>query len=79
MKGLFQSKVKVTLQPTISRPVRLEVEVNLRPTVSRPVSPSVRRPSVTRGQFFFLLEISFELLIIVIQPQHGPQRKRIFQ
>jgi hypothetical protein len=35
-----------------------EVEVNLRPTVS----PGVRRPSGTREQFFFLLEISFRQL-----------------
>jgi hypothetical protein len=39
-----------------------EVEVNLRPAVSRPVCPSVRRPSETRDQFFFLLEISFKQL-----------------
>jgi hypothetical protein len=39
-----------------------EVEVTLRPTVSRPVCPGVRRPSGTRDQFFFLLEISFRHL-----------------
>jgi hypothetical protein len=39
-----------------------EVEVNLRPIVSRPVCPSVRRPSGTRDQFFFLLWISFRQL-----------------
>jgi hypothetical protein len=38
------------------------VEVNLRPIASRPVCPGVRRPSVTRDQFFFLLEISFRQL-----------------
>jgi hypothetical protein len=37
------SQVKVTLQPTISRPVRL----------------GVRRPSGTSDQFFYLLEIFF--------------------
>jgi hypothetical protein len=42
--------------------LELEVEVNLRPTVSRPVSLGVRRPSGTRDQFFFLLEISFRQL-----------------
>jgi hypothetical protein len=40
----------------------VEVEVNLRPTVSRPVCPGVRRPSGTRDQLFFLLEISFRQL-----------------
>jgi hypothetical protein len=40
----------------------IEVEVNFRPTVSRPVCPGVRRPSGTRDQFFFLLEISFRQL-----------------
>jgi hypothetical protein len=39
-----------------------EVEVNLRPTVSRPACPGVRRPSGTRDQFFFLLEIYFRQL-----------------
>jgi hypothetical protein len=38
--------------------------VNLRPTVSRPVCPGVRRPSGTRYQFFFLLEISFRQVIL---------------
>jgi hypothetical protein len=36
-----------------------EVGVNLRPTVSRPVRLGVRRPSGTRDEFFFLLEIFF--------------------
>jgi hypothetical protein len=31
-------------------------------TVSRPVCPVVRRPSGTRDQFFFLLQISFRQL-----------------
>jgi hypothetical protein len=39
-----------------------EVEVNVRPTVSRPVCLGVRRPSGTRDQFFFFLEISFRQL-----------------
>jgi hypothetical protein len=42
-KVLAGTKVKVTLRPTISRPVRL----------------GVRGPSGTRHQFFFLLEIFF--------------------
>jgi hypothetical protein len=42
--------------------LEVKVEVNLRPTVSRPVCLGVRRPSGTRDQFFFLLEISFWLL-----------------
>jgi hypothetical protein len=42
--------------------VEIEVEVNLRLTVSRPVCPGVRRPSGTRDQFFFFLEISFRQL-----------------
>jgi hypothetical protein len=42
--------------------VLIEVEVTLRPTVSRPVSLGVRRPSGTRDQFFFTLEISFRQL-----------------
>jgi hypothetical protein len=40
----------------------VDVEVNLRPTVSRPVCLGVRRPSGTRDQFFFLLEISLRQL-----------------
>jgi hypothetical protein len=42
--------------------VNVEVEVTLRPTVSRPVCPGARRPSGTRDQFFFLLELSFRQL-----------------
>jgi hypothetical protein len=38
------------------------VEVNLWPTVSRLVCLGVRRPSGTRDQFFFRLEISFRRL-----------------
>jgi hypothetical protein len=40
----------------------VEVEVNLRPTVSRPVRLGVRRPSGTRDQFLYLLEIVFRQL-----------------
>jgi hypothetical protein len=42
--------------------VPVEVEVTLRPTVSRPVSLGVRRPSGTRDQFYFRLEIFFRQL-----------------
>jgi hypothetical protein len=37
----------------------LKIKVTLRPTVSRPVRLGVRRPSGTRDQFLFLLEIFF--------------------
>jgi hypothetical protein len=43
-----------------------EVEVNLRPTANRPVCLGVRRPSGTRDQFFFLLEIFFRHCEFVI-------------
>jgi hypothetical protein len=43
-------------------PNQVKVKVTLRPTVSRPVCPGVRRPSGTCDQFFFLLEISFRQL-----------------
>jgi hypothetical protein len=39
--------------------VEVKVKVTLRPTVSRPVRLGVRRPSGIRDQFFFLLEIFF--------------------
>jgi hypothetical protein len=39
--------------------VRVKVTRMLRPTVSRQVSLDVRRPSGTRDQFYFLLEIFF--------------------
>jgi hypothetical protein len=41
-----------------------EVEVTLRPTVSRPVSLGVRRPTATRDQLYFLLEIFFRQLLV---------------
>jgi hypothetical protein len=44
--------------------IKVEVEVTLRPTVSLPVSLGVRRPSGTRDQFYFLLEIFFRQLRI---------------
>jgi hypothetical protein len=40
----------------------IEVEVKLRPTVNRPVCLGVRRPSGTRDQFLFLLEMFFRQL-----------------
>jgi hypothetical protein len=40
----------------------VEVEVKLRPTVILPVRLGIRRPSGTRDQFFFLLEIFFRQL-----------------
>jgi hypothetical protein len=47
------------LTETNDTDLEVEVEVNLRPTVSRPVCLGVRRPSGTRDQFFYHLEISF--------------------
>jgi hypothetical protein len=41
-----------------------QVRVTLRPTVSRPVRLGVRHPSGTRDQFFFLLEIFFRQLLV---------------
>jgi hypothetical protein len=40
----------------------IATQVALRPTVSQPVSLGVRRPSGTRDQFFFLLEILLKQL-----------------
>jgi hypothetical protein len=39
--------------------IQVKVKVTLRPTISRPVCLGVRRPSGTRNQFFFLLVIFF--------------------
>jgi hypothetical protein len=40
----------------------VKVKITLRPTISRPVRLGVRLPSGTRDQFFFLLEIFFRQL-----------------
>jgi hypothetical protein len=44
--------------------VKVKVKVTLRPTVSRPVRLGVRRPSGTRDQFCYLLEIFFETVAV---------------
>jgi hypothetical protein len=46
----------------LSSKAKVKVKVMLQPTVSRPVRPGVRHPSGTRDQFFFLLEIFFRRL-----------------
>jgi hypothetical protein len=46
------SKVKVTLQPTVS--LSVEIEVNLRPTVSRPVCLGAGIPSGSHDQISFI-------------------------
>jgi hypothetical protein len=55
----------------------VEVEANLRPKVSRPVCPGVRRPSGTRDQFFFLLEISFRQLRLCYFVEPSLKRGRV--
>jgi hypothetical protein len=55
----------------------VEAEVKLRPTVSRPVCHGVRRPSGTRDQFFFLLEISFGQLRVCYFVAPSLTRRRV--
>jgi hypothetical protein len=54
--------------------VKLKLKLNLRPAVSRPVCLGVRRPSGTRDQFFFLLEISFRKLRLCYFVAHSLTR-----
>jgi hypothetical protein len=58
---LFQSQVKVTLRPTVRRPVRL----------------GVRRPSGTCDQFFFLLQIFFRQLRVCYFVAHSLTRGQV--
>jgi hypothetical protein len=50
--------------PISNRECRKQAKVTLRPIVSRPVCLGVRRPSGTRDQFLFLLEILFRQLLV---------------
>jgi hypothetical protein len=54
----------VSLCRCFSHPIHLQVKVTLRPTVSRPVCLGVRSPSGTRDQFFFLVEIFFQTVTV---------------
>jgi hypothetical protein len=54
--------VMTNQSPVHAEPLSELVEVKLRPTVSRPVRLSVRHPSGTHDQFFFLLDIFFRQL-----------------
>jgi hypothetical protein len=47
---------------SVPQKVKVKVKVILQPIVSRPVHVDVRHPSGTRDQFFFLLEIFFRQL-----------------
>jgi hypothetical protein len=55
----------------------VEVEVTLRPTISRPVRLGVRRPSATRDQFYFLLEIFFRQLRVCNFVEPSVTRARV--
>jgi hypothetical protein len=44
--------------------VKAKVKVTLRPTISRPVRLGVRRPSGTRNQFLYLLEIFLKTVTV---------------
>jgi hypothetical protein len=62
-------KIQITFNPRVLKffrvvadLVEVEIEVTLRPTVSLGVRP----PSGTRDQFFFLLDIFFRHLRVVV-------------
>jgi hypothetical protein len=55
----------------------VKVEINLRPTVSQPVRFDDRRPSGTRDQFFFLLEIFFRQLCVCYFVTPSLTRERV--
>jgi hypothetical protein len=55
----------------------VKVKVTLRPTVSRPVRLGVRHPSGTRDQFFFLLESFFRQLRVCYFVAPSLTRRRV--
>jgi hypothetical protein len=58
----FVEVVPFRHKPQMPSSVLMRQEVTLRPIVSRPVCLGVRRPSGTRDQFYFHLEIFFRQL-----------------
>jgi hypothetical protein len=57
--------------------LKAKVKVILRPTVIRAVRLGIMRPSETRDQFFFLLEILFRQLRVCYFVAHSLTRGRV--
>jgi hypothetical protein len=61
----FQKFLHITLHvSTNTINSRVKVKVTSRLTISRPVRLGVKRPSGTRDQFFYLLEIFFQTVTV---------------
>jgi hypothetical protein len=52
------------MEPIFKVKVEVKVKVTLRPTISWSVRLGVRRPSGTRDQFFYLLEIFLKTVTV---------------
>jgi hypothetical protein len=59
-----RARVRVRVRVRVKAKAKVKVKVTLRPTISQPVRLGVRRPSGTRDQFIYLLDIFLKTVTV---------------